>query len=474
MRELRQLDKDLDRLSNAESAGLHAARRILRPGALLILCTLAAVALTQVLGIGAAPGLVAAGVVTAGVLALSIGANDMANSLAPAVGAGALPMGAGLAAAALMEIGGVLLASGRVSDRLALGILAPGEMLAGTGAAPLVMLAAMLAATVWIMLATWAGAPVSTTHAIVGGIAGAGLAVFGPAAVNWPGVATIALGWVGTPVAAGLLAASVLALIRARVHRAPDRIAAALRWLPRMLATMAVLMVLYAAALLPHPPGPVPLSLAAGAAGASSLWGARRWALRRIAAGGAEKEILVRVFGLPLAASALLMAFGHGANDAGNVVAPLAVIVQSGAEWGPELTLAPGFLLTVGGGIALGAVLFGRGLVHMVGSRITRLSPVRALCVSLATAFTVLVASRLGLPVSTTHIAVGGVFGVGFYREWEEHRFRLRRDRAPLPIEERRRRMLVRRGHVWRTLAAWTLTVPLVAMLAGGLALLIS
>ena len=108
----------------------------------------------------------------------------------------------------------------------------------------------------------------------------------------------------------------------------------------------------------------------------------------------------------------------------------------------------------------------------MVGSRITRLSPVRALCASLATGVTVLTASHLGMPVSTTHIAVGGVFGVGFYREWEERRHHQAR-LAPLPAEERRRRRLVRRDHVVRTLAAWVVTVPIVAPLAALIALLI-
>ena len=124
--------------------------------------------------------------------------------------------------------------------------------------------------------------------------------------------------------------------------------------------------------------------------------------------------------------------------------------------------------------IGAGVLLFGGRLVHMVGSNITRLNPSRALCVSLATAITVLGFSSFGLPVSTTHIAVGGVFGIGFYREWRDRRLgtdeEILRDEAPLPDEERRRRHLVRRSHVRTILSAWLITVPAAAMLAAALA----
>ncbi|WP_332257763.1 inorganic phosphate transporter [Paracoccus sphaerophysae] len=120
-------------------------------------------------------------------------------------------------------------------------------------------------------------------------------------------------------------------------------------------------------------------------------------------------------------------------------------------------------------GFALGAALYGRRLVRMVGSRITRLNPARALCVSLATALVLLGATWLGLPVSTTHVAVGGVFGVGFYREWDERRTQ-RSQREALPPEELHRRRLVRRTAVLRTLAAWAVTVPISGSLAAAIA----
>lgn len=120
-------------------------------------------------------------------------------------------------------------------------------------------------------------------------------------------------------------------------------------------------------------------------------------------------------------------------------------------------------LLLAGSAIALGTLLFGRRLVTMVGTGITRLNPVRAFCVSLATAATVLVASGAGLPVSTTHVAVGGIFGVGFVREWLDRRRNRKRD--ALPAEETRRRLLIRRSHVTTITVAWVVTVPVTAIL---------
>lgn len=470
MPDFRILDKDLDRLSNAQSAWVQAAGPLVRLGIAVIFVALAALALSG----GGPPGPTAPGVLIAAAaaagafLALSIGANDVANALGPAVGAGAMPIGAGLAAVALMEVAGAVLAGSPVSHTLTQGILPAERMMTGTQPG-IVMLAAMLAAACWITLATWAGAPVSTTHAIVGGIAGAGLALFGPGALNWPGIARIALGWVGTPIVSAVLAASVLAVLRAKVYRAADPRAAALRWMPWVVAATTGLLLLYALSVLPLPDWAV-LALGAGGMGIA-LWDTRR----RLAAppddGLSNAKQLYRLFNPALAVSALLMGFAHGANDSANIAGPLSIVAQAGAL-GSAGALSPWLLLLAGLGIALGAALFGRRLVHMVGSRITRLSPVRALCVSLATGVTVLTASHLGMPVSTTHIAVGGVFGVGFYREWEERRHHQAR-LAPLPAEERRRRRLVRRGHVVRTLAAWVVTVPIVAPLAALIALLI-
>ncbi|MBV0891846.1 inorganic phosphate transporter [Paracoccus sp. Z118] len=461
-RQLHILDKDLDRLSAAEQAGSQSMRPLARVGLAVLF-----VAVVVVIAVAALPQAttgqvtVLAGVALAAYLALAIGANDVSNSLAPAVGARAIGIGTGLALVATAEIAGAVLAGRKVSATLSLGIVDPRQMLAGGSAAP-VMLAALLAAAIWVNIATWAGAPVSTTHSVVGGIAGAGMAAFGATAVNWPGIAMIAGGWIVSPLASGALAAGLLALIRQKIDDAPERDRAARRWLSGMIGTMAALA---AGILLGGHLGQqtaVTLGAMAGAGGAATL-AARRHMARRFASAGEVRAKSRDLFGLPLVLVAVLMGFAHGANDSSNVTAPLWLILEASGEQGSAF--APGWIfLLAGGGLALGALLFGRRLVVVVGSRITRLNPVRAFCVSLATGTVVLAASWQGLPVSTTHVAVGGIFGVGFFREWDDAR-RHRRYKQ-LPVEETHRRTLVRRAHVRRILLAWAITLPASAALA--------
>ena len=182
------------------------------------------------------------------------------------------------------------------------------------------------------------------------------------------------------------------------------------------------------------------------------------------------------LFGIPLIVSAALLSFAHGANDVANAVGPLAAIVQASSTG--DFTQAveiPLWVMVIGAlGISFGLFLFGPKLIRMVGNQITKLNPMRAYCVALSAAITVIVASWLGLPVSSTHIAVGGVFGVGFFREWDTER-RMRKAKKAvsglpdLAPEERRRRKLVRRSHFMTIVAAWIITVPAAALLSAGI-----
>ena len=179
------------------------------------------------------------------------------------------------------------------------------------------------------------------------------------------------------------------------------------------------------------------------------------------------------LFGIPLIVSAALLSFAHGANDVANAVGPLAAIVQA-SQSGQfvDAFSIPLWVMLIGAfGISFGLFIFGPRLIRVVGSEITKLNPMRAYCVALSAAITVIFASWLGLPVSSTHIAVGGVFGVGFFREWyAERRLAAARQAAPEPVviawEERRRRKLVRRSHVMTIAAAWVITVPAAALLS--------
>jgi PiT family inorganic phosphate transporter len=191
-----------------------------------------------------------------------------------------------------------------------------------------------------------------------------------------------------------------------------------------------------------------------------------------------RKKSLKKLFGVPLIMSAALLSFAHGANDVANAVGPLAAIVHAVQDHGTAAKVdIPVWVMVIGAfGISFGLLLFGPKLIRMVGQEITKLNPMRAYCVALSAAITVIIASALGLPVSSTHIAVGGVFGVGFYREWHAERraraLNLQKGTALVP-EERRRRKLVRRAHVASIAAAWVITVPLTAALSAVLFLVL-
>jgi PiT family inorganic phosphate transporter len=409
-------------------------------------------------------------------MAINIGANDVANNMGPAVGANALTMTGAIIIAAIFESAGALLAGGDVVSTISKGIIDP------TGIAEphtfiWAMMAALISSALWVNLATWVGAPVSTTHSVVGGVMGAGIAAAGFAAVNWPTMGAIAASWVISPVLGGVIAAGFLAFIKARIIYQDDKIAAARKWVPLLIAIMAAAFATYLAlkGVKKIIKIDIQTALLIGLAAGVVTFFLTKPMIRRQSEGLENRNKSLKVlFGIPLVFSAALLSFAHGANDVANAVGPLAAIVHT-SEFGDFATKVtiPLWVMVIGAfGISFGLVLFGPKLIRMVGSQITKLNPMRAYCVALSAAITVIIASWLGLPVSSTHIAVGAVFGVGFFREWHQER-RLRttmaqkKSRTPLPPEERRRRKLVRRAHFTTILAAWVITVPAAAVLSG-------
>lgn len=466
-RDFRILDKDLERVSNAETVSTRFLGSWTPVFVALFLILTATLAASGLVSGSSGPGILIMGVAVAGYLALSMGGNDAANSLGPAVGAGAIGVTTGLFLVGLMQVAGAVFAGAEVTERLSSGLIlisTDGDQVQ----AARIMVAALLAAGTWISLATWVEAPVSTTHSLVGAIIGAGAAVMGWGAVNWTGMATIATGWVIAPLVAGVIAAGLLAFLRRRIFDAANPLAAALHWMPPLVALTVGLFtehLLYDCIGFSQVPS---VALAVVSAVAAFVWtrlNIRRQIALAIRPGAAIKAML----NPPLIVSAMMMGFAHGSNDASNVTAPLAVILQGTSDAGQGL--GPWTPLLAGLGIAAGAVLFGRRLVHMVGSKITRLTQARAFCVTLATAITVIAASAAGLPLSTTHVAVGAVFGVGFYREWQDRRA-TPQDRL-MPVEERRRRHLVRRSYVRTVFGAWLITVPVAAALGATATLII-
>ncbi|MDZ4322174.1 MAG: inorganic phosphate transporter [Phenylobacterium sp.] len=487
------LDKDLGKVTRLQSATQDISRQIALPGLSILFLVAVTIFATLVVADGPLAIYAIIGAVVAGYLALNIGANDVANNMGPAVGSKALPMAAALVIAGICEAAGAILAGGDVVATVSKGIITPPADL-GTINFILVMTAALFAAAVWINLATVIGAPVSTTHSIVGAVLGSGVAAAGFGVVAWPTLGAIAASWVISPVLGGLVAAGLLGLIKVTILFRQDRIAAARTWVPLLIGLMSGVFTLYmlskGLSRIWSPSGQTTLVLA----GALSLGGwlaARPWVARRSAVMENRRKEVSRLFVLPLICAAALLSFAHGANDVANAVGPLAAIV-SAAQTGSATTAGdvalPLWVLAIGAlGISLGLALFGPRLIRTVGEEITKMDAIRAYCVAQAAAITVLGASTLGLPVSSTHIAIGGIFGVGLLREILTNRGVRRRPNGAAPeptdpsrpqppaeLTERQRektekRRLVRRRHAWSIAAAWVVTVPAAGVLAAGM-----
>lgn len=473
-RAIKTLDKDLRRIGLLEQGLAVVSRPLVAPGLALMFMVVAGLVAVLVMGGGPGTAVVVAAAVIGAYMALNIGANDVANNMGPAVGAKAVTLAGALVIAAVCETAGALLAGGEVVGTVSRGIVAP-ESVAQPAHFVWAMMAALLAGALWINLATWLGAPVSTTHSIVGGVMGAGIAAAGFAAVNWPVMGAIAASWVVSPVLGGIFAAILLAVLNNRILYRPDKIAAARVWVPVMIGLMGGVFATYMAlkGLSKIVRFSLGESILIGLAVGVPLALAMVPVIRRQSRGLENRVKSIKpLFAIPLLLSAALMSFAHGANDVANAVGPLAAIVQAVQEGGAsDRVTIPLWVMAVGAvGLSVGLVLFGPRLIHLVGSEITRLNAMRAWCVALSAALVVILASWLGLPISSTHVAIGGIFGVGFYREWYHERvLQENRDAFALPVEERTRRKVVRRAHLVTILAAWVITVPATALLSAAL-----
>lgn len=455
-----------------------------------------------------------------GYMALNIGANDVANNVGPAVGSKALTLAGAIAIAAVFEASGALIAGGDVVGTIKSGIISP-TVVADTERFVWLMTSALLAGAVWLNIATASGAPVSTTHSIVGGVLGAGVAAGGWGIANWDQMGRIALSWVVSPVLGGIIAAGFLYFIKRTITYKPDMLGAARSMVPILLAIMAWSFTTYLVMKGLSKIWKVNFLTAAsiGLAFAGATWFFSRMGVAAAALKLENGKTGVNaLFTLPLIFSAALLSFAHGANDVANAVGPLAAIneaIMQGAV--ASKASIPIWVMMVGAiGISLGLALYGPKLIKTVGSGITELDQMRAFSIAMAAAITVIVASQLGLPVSSTHIAVGAVFGVGFLREFikahygrmidiiEAHheghdreiveaylsRFRAadfegkgamlaelkmskqamveshlsKRERKSL--KQIYRKELVKRSAVMRIIAAWLITVPVSALMA--------
>jgi PiT family inorganic phosphate transporter len=354
-----------------------------------------------------------------------VGANDVANAMGTSVGSGAITVRRAILIAAVFEFTGAVLAGGHVTSTIRNGIIdstaipSPEVLIWG-------MLAALLAAGVWLMVASYYGWPVSTTHTIVGSLIGFGVVGVGLDAVDWPQVAGIVASWIVSPMLGATFAFGLTLSVRRLILDAESPLEAAKRWGPVYVFVMGVLIALITLFKgLRHLNLEMSTTTTVGIALVVGLIIALvgRMIIRRIRVGPvAEKDFhyagVERVFAPLCVFTACSMAFAHGSNDVANGIGPLAAVISIVAtgEVAQSSELPLWILALGGGGIVLGLATMGYRVMKTIGTKITELTPSRGFCAEIAAATTVVIASRLGLPVSTTHIIVGAVLGVGLAR----------------------------------------------------------
>lgn len=512
---------DLNNINQIETATQRTRKEMLRLGMALVFIV---GAIFFAASIGETPSftLIVATMIGA-YMAMNIGANDVANNVGPAVGSKALSLASAIVIAAIFEAAGALIAGGEVVGTIRKGIIDP-ALVADVDTFIWLMMAALLAGALWLNLATAVGAPVSTTHSIVGGVLGAGIAAGGWGIANWSKMGAIAASWVISPVMGGLIAAFFLYLIKRTITYRSDMITASKKMVPFLVSLMAWAFGSYLVMKGLKKIWKVDLATAliVGFGIAVLVFAIVKPLIHKVADRYENHKASVnRLFTIPLIFAAALLSFAHGANDVANAIGPLAAINDAISSGGDEISkkaVIPVWVMLIGAlGISIGLALYGPKLIRTVGTEITELDQMRAFCVAMAASITVIIATQLGLPVSSTHIAVGGVFGIGFLREYlkasyarmvddikshhpegdqeaidkfvtkfevasiDEKGRMLRelkskakadKDKAHFTKRERKklkkvyREELVKRSHLMKIAAAWVITVPVTALLS--------
>ena len=360
-------------------------------------------------------------------MAWGIGANDVANAMGTSVGARALTLFQAILVACIFEFAGAYLAGGEVTSTIRKGIIDPNILSGSPDLLIYGMLSSLLAAGLWLLIASYYGWPVSTTHSIVGAIVGFAAVGISINAVEWNKVTTIASSWVVSPLLAGTISFLIFKSVQILILDTDDPFAKAKKYVPgyMFLVGFVIAMVTFLKGL-KHVgfdlsfQQSIIFSTAFGIV--IALLGIAF--LRRVENVSKQRGDVVldgveRVFAVLMVFTACAMAFAHGSNDVANAVGPLAAvasIVQSGGEIAAASVLPWWILLLGGAGIVAGLIMLGYRVIETVGKNITELTPSRGFAAELAAATTVVLASGTGLPISTTHTLVGAVLGVGLAR----------------------------------------------------------
>ncbi|MBF0455691.1 MAG: inorganic phosphate transporter [Magnetococcales bacterium] len=356
-----------------------------------------------------------------------IGANDVANAMGTSVGSGAVTVKQAIIIAAIFEFAGAFIAGGAVTKTIRKGIINPESIVNSPEILVYGMLGALLGAAVWLMIATARGWPVSTTHSIVGALVGFAMAGIGMDAVNWAKISKIVMSWLVSPLLGGVIAFVLMMSIRSFILNTDNPFRKA-----KTLGPIYVFLVGFIVVLVSMFKGLKHLKLEftmgesfiiATIAGIIVAFIGKVMIDRVKMDETADKEFhyasVEKVFTPMMVFTACAMAFAHGSNDVANGIGPLAAvvsIVNSGGEISQKSELPIWILVLGGAGIVVGLATMGYKVMQTIGTKITELTPTRGYCATLAAATTVVLASRTGLPVSTTHIAVGAVMGVGLAR----------------------------------------------------------
>ncbi len=371
-------------------------------------------------------------------MAWNIGANDVANSMADAVGSKALSVKNAVILAGICEFAGAVLVGSHVTNTVRKGIVDPAMiakmpgLLQGEAAAIIVvgMTAALLSAAFWLHFSSATGMPVSTTHSIVGAVAGFGVVAAGMDSVNWHKMGQIVASWFISPVAGGVIGYFFFKFITRFILGQERPVKAAVRFVPFIVfivSATVILATVYKG--LKHVTGDIEwltdnvtlifaLVVSVLFAVMSKVWLKKTMRGKESLSISRQLEEVERVFTPLVIISSCSVAFAHGANDVANSVGPLAAVVHILQNGTIEMKVGvPFWILALGGGgIVLGLATYGHRVMHTVGSKITEITPSRGVAADVAATATVLVCTRMSLPVSTTHTLVGAIMGIGLAR----------------------------------------------------------
>jgi inorganic phosphate transporter, PiT family len=399
-------------------------------------------------------------------LAFNLGANDVANAMGTSVGSKAVTLKQALIIAGLLEFTGAVLFGHEVTETLATKVANPALFAATPQLLVIGMVSVLLASGIWLQLATLRGLPVSSSHAVVGAIAGFSWVAWGINAIDWSSIGLITIGWVLTPLISGAIAALFYSQIKRWILDQPNQLAQLQEWIPWL---SVALLGVFGVIVLPTVTQPLtnffndqlgfnlPAYDLPLLTGALTAFGLTFYSWRQLdhlrdkehQEDNTEQHPIPTepIFARFQLLSACFVAFAHGSNDVGNAIAPLAAIVyinQTGSVPTNGITVPLWILILGGVGIVAGLAILGKKVIATIGENIISLQPSSGFCAELATATTILLASRLGLPVSTSHALVGGVVGIGLVQNFKSIKFHTLQNIA----------------------AAWLITVPISAVLS--------